>query len=71
MTTQTVELAGKKFVIVEQRAFLRLQQKAEVIARQNAGDVAESKRRLAESGASIPWERIKARRTKRANRRAR
>lgn len=71
MTMQTVELAGKKFVIVEQRAFLRLQQKAEAIARQDAGDVAESKRRLSEPGASIPWEQIKATRAKRAKRRER
>ena len=65
MTQQTVELAGKRFVIVEEKHYLKLVRQAEAAAkmtRQDQGDVAESKRRLSEPGASMSWEQIKAER---------
>lgn len=49
MTVQTVTLAGKSFVIVPEKDFRR-QERAEEIAEQDKGDVAESQRRINEPG---------------------
>jgi hypothetical protein len=45
MTVQTLTLGKKKFVILPEKEFRRLQQKAEEITTQDKGDIAESKRR--------------------------
>jgi PHD/YefM family antitoxin component YafN of YafNO toxin-antitoxin module len=50
MTVQTVKLGGKSFVIVPEKDFRRLQQRAADITAQDRGDVAESRRRMKERG---------------------
>jgi hypothetical protein len=65
MTVQTVRLGGKRFVIAEEKQYLHLMReldKVTAMSPQDWGDVAESKRRIAEPGASVSWERIKAER---------
>jgi PHD/YefM family antitoxin component YafN of YafNO toxin-antitoxin module len=54
MTVQMLKVAGKRFVIVSEKDFRRLQEKAEEIAAQDRGDVAEAKRRKAR-GPSRPY----------------
>ena len=66
MVIQKIRLAGKRFVIVEEKEYQHLMQelkKVKTTSAQDWGDVAESKRRLAEPGASISWDRIKTERT--------
>lgn len=66
MVIQKIRLAGKRFVIVEEKEYQHLMQelkKVRTMSAQDWGDVAESKRRAAEPGESIPWERIKSERT--------
>jgi hypothetical protein len=66
MTTQTISLAGKRFVIVEEKKYLHLVRELDRVTAMSAqdwGDVAESRRRLAEPGGSVSWERIKAERS--------
>ncbi len=65
MVIQNIRLGGKRFVIVEEKQYRHLMQelkKIRTMSAQDWGDVAESKRRLTEPGASISWERIKAER---------
>jgi hypothetical protein len=65
MVIQRIRLAGKRFVIVEEDEYRDLMQELKKIRKMSAqdwGDVAESKRRLAEPGANISWERIKGER---------
>jgi PHD/YefM family antitoxin component YafN of YafNO toxin-antitoxin module len=50
MTVQTVKLGGQSFVIVSEKDFRRLQQRAEQTTAQDRGDLAESRRRMKESG---------------------
>jgi hypothetical protein len=50
MTVQTVKLGGTSFVIVPEKDFRKLEQRAEQIAEQEKGDVAESRRRMKERG---------------------
>lgn len=50
MTVQTITLGGKSFVIVPEKDFRQLQRRAEQIAEQDRGDVAESRRRMKERG---------------------
>ncbi|HXE52168.1 MAG TPA: hypothetical protein VN541_04100 [Tepidisphaeraceae bacterium] len=50
MAAQTIKLGGKKFVILPEEDFRRLQAKAEEISAQDRGDVAESRRRMREPG---------------------
>jgi hypothetical protein len=45
MTVQTLELAGKKFVIMSERDYRRLQQRLGALTEQDRGDVAEARRR--------------------------
>ena len=59
MTVQTVKLAGKRFVIVPEKDFRRLQAKAEEISLQDQGDIAEAKRREREP--SVPLEAVRKR----------
>ncbi len=47
MSAQRMTVGGKKFVIVEADEYLRLKRRAAIVDRQERGDVAESKRRLA------------------------
>ena len=54
MTIQTVRLGKKKFVIVPEADFRRLQVRAEKITEQDKGDIAEAKRRKA-VGAAKPY----------------
>jgi Zn-dependent M32 family carboxypeptidase len=70
MTIQKIQLAGKRFVIVQEKQYRHLLQelkKSRSLNAQDSGDVAESKRRLAEPGTSVPWERIKAKRNARTS----
>ncbi len=50
MTIQTVTLGSKKFVIVPEKDFRRLQEQAEQVRLQDKGDAAESRRRMKEPG---------------------
>jgi len=59
MTVQTVKLGGKRFVIVPEKDFRRLQEKAEEISVQDKGDIAESKRREREP--SVPLAAVRKR----------
>lgn len=59
MTVQTVKLAGKRFVIVPEKDFRRLQERAEAISVQDKGDIAEAKRRAGER--SVPLEAVRKR----------
>lgn len=52
MTIQTVKLGNKKFVIVLEKDFRRLQKKTEEIKVRDSGDVAESRRRMKEPNGS-------------------
>ncbi len=54
MTTQTLTLGKEKYVILPEKAFRRLQARAEDVAVQDRGDVAEVKRRKAR-GPSRPY----------------
>jgi len=45
MTVQTVRLGKKKFVILAEEDFRRLQLRADEISEQDKGDIAEAKRR--------------------------
>ena len=58
MNVQTLKVAGKRFVIVPEKDFLRLQTKLEELEEQEAGDIAESKRRKAE-GPSRPYAQLR------------
>jgi hypothetical protein len=61
MTVQTIKLAGKEFVIVPKNDFARLQRRAGELTKQDLGDIAESKRRLAASGRSVPLSEVRKR----------
>ncbi len=50
MTFQTVKLGGKSFVIVAEKDFRRLQERAAQTGAQDRGDVEESRRRMKERG---------------------
>jgi len=50
MTVQTVKLGSRKFVIVPEKDFRRLQERAEEITLQDRGDVLEHRRRMKEPG---------------------
>ncbi len=54
MVVQTVKLAGRKFVILPEKDFRRLQERAEETTAQDRGDVAEATRRKS-SGPSRPY----------------
>jgi hypothetical protein len=61
MTTQTLKIGGRQFVVVPQRDFDRLRAQAERQEkqdRQDAGDVAEAKRRKARGG-SKPYSELR------------
>lgn len=71
MATQILKIAGKRFVVVEERQFRKLMEVAREVrrmSRQDWGDVAESKRRLARGG-GMSWKRIKAERNGRGTKR--
>jgi hypothetical protein len=72
MTAQILKLAGRRFVILEEARFRKLmetERQMSRITRQDRGDIAESKRRLTERGASVSWKRIKSERTGRGSKR--
>ena len=50
MTVQTLKIGGKSFVLVAEKDFRKLQQRADEITAQDRGDVAESRRRMKEPG---------------------
>jgi len=65
MVIQKIRLAGKRFVIVEEKEYRHLMQelkKVRTMSAQDWGDLAESKRRVTEPGASISWDQIKTER---------
>ncbi len=53
MTVQTLTLGKKKFVVISEKEFRRLKQKAEEITAQDRGDFAEAKRREREPSVSL------------------
>ena len=59
MTVQTLKLGNRKFVVVPEKDFRRLQQKAEEIGAQDKGDIAEAKRREREP--SVPLSSVRKR----------
>ena len=61
MTVQTVKLGRQEFVIVPKKDFSRLQRRAGELTEQDLGDIAESKRRLAEPGKSMPLSEVRKR----------
>jgi hypothetical protein len=59
MTVQTIKLGGKRFVIVPEKDFRKLQSDAESIRKQDNGDITEARRR--EKEPSIPLSQVKKR----------
>lgn len=59
MTIQTLTLGKRKFVVIPEKDFRRLQAKAEEISVQDKGDIAEAKRREREP--SIPLAAVRKR----------
>lgn len=53
MAVQTIRMGGKKFVVISEREFRRLQKKAEELNAQEKGDIAEAKRREREPSAPL------------------
>jgi hypothetical protein len=58
MTIQTVQLSGRRFVIIPEREFERLRRKAEESEAQDRRDIAESKRRRSE-GPARPYSALR------------
>jgi hypothetical protein len=54
MTIQTLTLGKKKFVVLPEKDFLRLQKQAQQLSAQDKGDIAESKRRQHEPSIPLP-----------------
>ena len=61
MTVQTVRLGRSEFVLLPKKEFTRLQRRAGELTEQDLGDIAESKRRLASPGRSIPLSEVRNR----------
>lgn len=59
MTIQTLTLGKRKFVVIPEKDFRRLQAKAEEISAQDKGDIAEAKRREREP--SVPLRTVRKR----------
>ena len=59
MTIQTLILGKRKFVVIPESDFRRLQCKAEEISAQDKGDIAEAKRREREP--SVPLRAVRKR----------
>jgi len=58
VTIQTINLAGKRFVIVPEKDFERLQRQAEDSAELDRGDIAEAKKRKA-AGPARPYSQLR------------
>jgi hypothetical protein len=61
MTIQTVKLGRSEFVLLPKKDFTRLQRRAGELTEQDLGDIADSKRRLASPGRSIPLSEVRKR----------
>ena len=61
MVVQTVRLGRSEFVLLPKKDFTRLQRRAGELTEQDLGDIAESKRRLASPGRSIPLSEVRKR----------
>jgi hypothetical protein len=59
MTIQTLTLGKRKFVVIPEKDFRRLQRKAGEISNQDKGDIAEAKRR--EHEPAVPLEAVRKR----------
>jgi hypothetical protein len=59
MTVQTLKLGNRKFVVVPEKEYRRLQKKAEEVSAQDKGDIAEAKRREREP--SVPLATVRKR----------
>ena len=58
MTVQTLKLAGKRFVIMSETDFRRLQERLGELDEQELGDIAEAKRRKA-AGPTRPYAELR------------
>jgi hypothetical protein len=58
MTIQTLTIGKQKFVVIREKDFRSLQQKAEVISAQDKRDIAEAKRRKA-AGPAKPYAELR------------
>jgi len=58
MVVQTLKLGKRKFVVMSEKDFHRLQKRAEQIAVQDRGDVAEARRRKAR-GPGKPYSELR------------
>jgi hypothetical protein len=52
VTVSTLKIGKREFVVVPRKDFERLKRKAQLLGDQEAGDVAESTRRMKERGGS-------------------
>jgi hypothetical protein len=59
VTVSTLKIGKREYVVVPRKEFDRLRRKAEDISEQDAGDIAEAKRR--EKEPSIPLEKVRKR----------
>ncbi len=59
MQVQTLTLGKRKFVVIPEKEFRRLQRKAEELSAQDTGDIAEAKRREREP--SVPLHVVRKR----------
>jgi hypothetical protein len=60
VTVQTVKLGGKRFVIVAEKDFRRLQEKAAQLSAQDRADIAIARKRLNDPREKpIPYERVR------------
>lgn len=58
MTVQTLKMGKQRYVVLREADFRKLQKQAAQLTEQERGDIAESIRRLAEPGESIPLEQV-------------
>jgi cytochrome c553 len=62
MTLSTLKIGKQEYVVVPRKDFERMRRKADLLSDQDATDLAESLRRLADPKEKrIPWDQVKKR----------
>jgi PHD/YefM family antitoxin component YafN of YafNO toxin-antitoxin module len=61
MTVQTLRNGRSECVLLPKKDYARLQRRAGELTAQDLGDIAESKRRLASPGRSVPLSEVRKR----------